>query len=346
MFQLVIAVAVVSECLPCHLNIEGSGWLLKSIRIALEGCYPSFWSTDLVIRAMRCCFMPQLVGRLEPHDLLVRGPFADGSKRRRLVNKTIRTLHNARLFSYQPATLHVCSENHSLENYQSFEQSHCDFGIGHELITSPSYFRLPHWHNYLDLSSIGIVGPDQWPRLGNSIQVTELSNPIKWNSSAPSKAVFVTSNMTRERFTLMTELSKLVPIQGYGKAFDSSIPDHLSSGFLKRDLLKDYKYCFCPENSLAPGYYTEKVPESYISGAIPITYCDPGYTMDFSSDSLINLERFFDGRTFDISSFEDFFHSTSSLERLLCTPLVSYDLFAHASLLKEFVSDICAKALS
>jgi len=186
-----------------------------------------------------------VVSRAETHDLLIRGPFSDGSTKRRLINQGLRWQKQL-LGHAQPVTLHVSSENPFAENYQGFDQSGCDFGLGHEIrIGDARYHRMPHWWNYVDFSAEGVPSPERWVRLG--------------------------------------------PVDGFGRAFDGDIADHTRSGFTKRELLKEYQFCFCPENAIAPGYYTEKVPESFACGSIPIAYVDAHASIDFNPRSFLNV---------------------------------------------------------
>lgn len=50
----------------------------------------------------------------------------------------------------------------------------------------------------------------------------------------------------------------------------------------KYNLMKSYKYCICPENSIGYGYETEKIPESWMSGCIPLGYFNNPFG-DFNS---------------------------------------------------------------
>jgi hypothetical protein len=88
-------------------------------------------------------------------------------------------------------------------------------------------------------------------------------------------------------------------VKGVGAHFDESIKNHHSSGFLKRDLLNQFTFNICPENGLYPGYYTEKIPEAFYSGCLPITWTDENVMADFNSAAFINLLPFFN------SDFED-----------------------------------------
>ena len=234
----------------------------------------------------------EVVERWQTHDLLIRGPFSDGSGKRRLVNKLL-YCKNHMLKVESPVTLHVSSENPFCVNYQSFEESRCDFGLGHELrVGDQSYFRMPHWWNYVDFRPEGIPTPDNWIRLGTPIKQEDLLRPIKWNSAGLRKAVFVTSYLTAERRFLMDRTKCALPVDGYGRAFDPSIHSHSRSSFTKRDLLSRYQYNLCPENSISPGYVTEKIPEAYVCGCVPIAYVDPSCEVDFNLCSIINLHDF------------------------------------------------------
>lgn len=234
----------------------------------------------------------EVVHRWQTHDLLIRGPFSNGSGKRRLVNRVL-SLKNQVLPFYSPVTLHVSSENPFHPNYQCFEESSCDFGLGHELrIGDRSYFRMPHWWNYVDLRSDGVPSPDNWVRLGKPIQQEDLLVPIKWNAHGLRRAVFVASYLNPERSFLCNRLNQWLAVDGYGKAFDSSIKSHARSLFTKRELLSRYQFSLCPENSICPGYITEKIPEAYVSGCVPITYVDPTVSVDFNPNAIINLHDF------------------------------------------------------
>ena len=327
--------------------IDRSACHVKQLRIALDGCYPSFWATDLVMRIIRSRYLPVQVSRLSSYDLIIQGPFVSGNRKRRLFGTFFDVLDSFRPSNYLPISLHVSSENESLPNYQSFEQSNCNYGIGHEILKCANYFRTPHWYNYIDFSDIGIGSLSYWPRLGKPINLTELTNPIHWNKSGLEKAAFVVSNMTSQRQYLLSSLAKILPVDGFGKAFDPAIKNHSQSGFVKRDLLKKYKYCLCPENSISPGYYTEKIPEAYISGSIPISYCEPSMVkLDFSPLAFINLFEFYRDSKVDYSGLYNAIYNLDSLDRITKNPLIDYDLQLKVDALKNFILEICLASLA
>lgn len=56
----------------------------------------------------------------------------------------------------------------------------------------------------------------------------------------------------------------------------------------KMDLISNYKFSLCYENSITPGYHTEKLLHGKIAGNIPIYYGDKTVSEDFNPDSFIN----------------------------------------------------------
>ena len=293
---------------------------MRTLRLAIEGCYPAFPQSDLVMRALGVLCRYELVPRWRPHDLLIRGPFSEGSGRRRLVNRGLRTQRSLLRWPVVPS-LHVSSENPFAANYQSFEESGCNFGLGHELrVGDATYFRLPHWLNYLDFTAQGIPSPSSWVRLGAPIQQEQLLRPLAWNREADQKAVFVASYLNAERHFLMRQASQAVPIDGFGRAFDRAIPDHTRSSFTKRELLAGYQYNFCPENAIAPGYVTEKIPESFACGCIPIAYVDPTVSVDFSLAAFVNLHDFLAAGV--AVGLEEALANAERRTQLLATPLL------------------------
>ena len=48
----------------------------------------------------------------------------------------------------------------------------------------------------------------------------------------------------------------------------------------------------CFENSIYPGYYTEKPIHSRAMGCLPLVYSDSYLSLDFNPDALVNLYNF------------------------------------------------------
>lgn len=314
---------------------------MRPLRLAIEGCYPGFQTTDLVMRVLGilCCY--EIVSRLQPHDLLIRGAFCDGSSKRRVINRVLTLNQKLTRQQQQPVKLHVSSENPFAENYQSFEESGCDFGLGHEIRAGDTcYLRMPHWWNYVDFSDQGVPTLAHWVRLGEPVKQEQLLQPLRWNRHGQPRAAFVASYLNAQRRYLMREVEKVLPVDGFGRAFDDNISDHASSGFTKRRLLEEYQYSFCPENSIAPGYYTEKIPESFSCGTIPIAYADPHVVIDFQPGAFLNVYNYLiEGIPFglgrDLASYE-------RLQELTATPLLAERILLDR--LISFLSSVIADA--
>ncbi|AGH31562.1 alpha-1,4 fucosyltransferase [Synechococcus phage S-SKS1] len=56
----------------------------------------------------------------------------------------------------------------------------------------------------------------------------------------------------------------------------------------KLDLISNYKFSLCYENSVTPGYHTEKLLHGKVAGNIPIYYGDKSIGEDFNPDCFIN----------------------------------------------------------
>lgn len=167
-----------------------------------------------------------------------------------------------------------------------------DFAISHDLnVSSGSHFRLPYWMEVVDWSHEGIVGNAN-PRYGELLKLERLQAPLGDQFlKREQKAILITSHMREPRFSCYENLKKILPVDGMGPYFDQSIKDHHSSKFFKKEILQNYAFNLCPENSLYPGYVTEKVPEAFATGCLPITYVDESMDVDFNPKAMINMAK-------------------------------------------------------
>ena len=119
--------------------------------------------------------------------------------------------------------------------------------------------------------------------------------------------------------------SKTIRIAGLGVPHDyrnSLVPlmiEHLgyriqwASDFRKSDILQQYAFNLCPENGLYPGYATEKIPEAFAAGCLPIAYVDESVCVDFNPKAFVNLQPMIDNQVVKVLSAKE------SLERLYTT---------------------------
>lgn len=180
---------------------------------------------------------------------------------------------------------------HTAENVRSNYIS-SDYSISFDFSTSKKNFRLPYWMEMIDWSDYGIFGNANI-RFGRLLTIKELTSPLgKSFIDRERRAVMFASHMNEPRITLFNSLKSIMPIDGMGPFFSKTIDNHNSSGFFKMDVLKNYRFNLCPENSIYPGYYTEKIPEAFAAGCLPITWSDQNIIADFNIKSFINMADF------------------------------------------------------
>lgn len=145
-------------------------------------------------------------------------------------------------------------------------------------------FRLPLWY-----SRLAWPGFEQSPRKPNVhnhgyeqlIPINQLLYPRKLDMQEKKEfCVMVAGNPEGLRVNLFNSISKYKPIHGYGNMFGNSLRKS------KFEVLPQYKFCLCPENSIYDGYVTEKLIDAYAGGCVPI------YSGDLSVDCEFNYKAF------------------------------------------------------
>ena len=84
------------------------------------------------------------------------------------------------------------------------------------------------------------------------------------------------------RVNLYNSISRYKPVHGYGNMFGRALRAS------KFDVLRDYKFCLCPENSVYDGYVTEKLLDAYAGGTIPIYSGTMSVDCDFHEGAYLN----------------------------------------------------------
>lgn len=178
---------------------------------------------------------------------------------------------------------------HTYENVRP-DKVKADFSITYDnLRFSPNNFRFPYWMEFIDWSNEGITGQSN-PRFGRLISKKELMSPLKDSTfHRESKVAIFSSHLKTQREELLRFVSSFLKVDGFGKIFDKTIRSHSDSDLIKDHILSNYMFNLCPENSMHPGYNTEKIPEAFASGCIPLTWTMPGKNIDFNSLAYLNL---------------------------------------------------------
>lgn len=147
-------------------------------------------------------------------------------------------------------------------------------------------FRLPLWY-----SRLAWVGFEQSPRKPNVhnhgyeqlIPIKQLLYPRKLDMQEKKEfCVMVAGNPEGLRVNLFNSISKYKPIHGYGNMFGNSLRKS------KFEVLPQYKFCLCPENSIYDGYVTEKLIDAYAGGCVPIYSGEMQLDQDFNEFAFLN----------------------------------------------------------
>jgi len=128
--------------------------------------------------------------------------------------------------------------------------------------------RLPLWY-----ARLAWDGFEEKPRRVGSnnhgyeplIDIKSLMRPRKLDMTGKDKfCALIAGNAEGLRVNMFNSVSKYKQVDGYGNMFGNSLRKS------KFDVLPEYKFCLCPENSIYDGYVTEKLIDAYAGGTVPI----------------------------------------------------------------------------
>jgi hypothetical protein len=148
--------------------------------------------------------------------------------------------------------------------------------------------RLPLWYLYIDWFNVKSYKNPDW-----LIPVEYLSNDNEFTKKDKKQfCSTVFSSPYDSRFNMINLLNTYNSVDCYGKIHNNKLPDGEK---YKMDVISNYKFNICFENSVYPGYFTEKLLHAKIAGCIPIYYSDKSYSNDFNTKCCINLIDFENG---------------------------------------------------
>lgn len=144
---------------------------------------------------------------------------------------------------------------------------------------------LPLWW----ITSTDILLPTVSPYLGEEITLEQMLSPRKADFSARKKfCIAFIGKAYPFRMHALSALSQIGRVDVYGAIARNT---RQTSAVNKFEISQDYRFVFAFENDLFPGYVTEKAPEAWATGAVPLYWgSDPQHF--FNDHALINLEKF------------------------------------------------------
>jgi hypothetical protein len=121
------------------------------------------------------------------------------------------------------------------------------------------------------------------------------------------------NNPEKNRLSAIELLSHLGKVDVFGSITGKAVEGKFSTA-------KNYRFVQCFENTLSPGYITEKLLDAYLCGAVPL------YWGDLGSEPHINRKAFINAK--DFSSLEEFARYVGNLsdeeyEKIHSEPLLN-----------------------
>ena len=144
-------------------------------------------------------------------------------------------------------------------------------------------FRLPLWYLYIDWFEVNSYDNPDW-----LIPESYLYNHNEFTQKKKDKfCSIVYGKQIESRINAIQNISSnYKQVDVFGKANPNYyLPDGEK---YKLDLISNYKFSLCYENSVTPGYHTEKLLHGKVAGNIPIYYGDKSIGEDFNPDCFIN----------------------------------------------------------
>ncbi len=112
----------------------------------------------------------------------------------------------------------------------------------------------------------------------------------------------------------------------------------------KLSFIADYKFVLSFENSMYPGYSSEKVLEPLIAGTVPVYWGNPEIGKDFNEQRIINVHRYSDFRAV-VDLLVKLDQDDTLYEQMVRQPVYPEDKFPH-HLEWEYLSEKCCTMVS
>lgn len=169
------------------------------------------------------------------------------------------------------------------ENIRPFSKK-CDYSISFDFDNyNGKNIRIPLWMMYIDWFNKKSYGNPEY-----LIPEMYLYGENEFSSKLKNKfCSTVFSALYEMRIKAIEKISKYKSVDVYGK-----YGLHLNYGEKnKLDVLSQYKFSLCFENSIYPGYFTEKLLHAKVAGTIPLYYSDLSMVEDFNPKCCVNVNE-------------------------------------------------------
>ena len=161
--------------------------------------------------------------------------------------------------------------------------SNCDICLSFDFDEDDKKIRLPLWVLQIDW-----FGKINYSNPKFTIDPKKIRNNDFYNKEKNKFCSIVYNGPSPYRSEIINKLSKYKLVDVYGNRY-GNIGDGEDK---KLDVISEYKFNICFENSIFPGYYTEKLLHAKVAGCVPIYWSDENISVDFNEKCLINLSNF------------------------------------------------------
>jgi hypothetical protein len=320
---------------------------MKKIKISLLWTIEEDFKNSIIFNLIKNCTKKEIeFSSVAESDLLIFGPYESYLKRKilNLAKKKFKLIEN--IFPnidfyllkrrFQPIKVFMTHE-------KDFTNIKYDFIISNHLgLNDENHLRFAFWKEMIDWSHLGIsrIPTNFIKRFDNFFNIKDLMSPFgNAFMKKEKKIAMICSDLSEPRKSMYNIFSKSFAVDGYGRYFDQTIINHNSSSFTKKEILKKYAFNLCPENTLYPGCYSEKVPEAFLSKSLPITWADKNINIDFNQKSFINL---LDHTADSYQEITTLLKETEFLKKFIEEPLLlkEPDLIIETNFIKKILENL------
>ena len=144
-------------------------------------------------------------------------------------------------------------------------------------------FRLPLWMLQLDWFDKKGYGNPRYVIPLKDIK----DNPLMHKPKNEFCAIVFNTD-SPHRYEIVAKLSEYKKVHCFGKPFGN----WFYGEDVKINLISNYKFNICFENTISPGYYTDRMPHAKAAGCLPLYWADNNCERDYNKDSFLNLYNF------------------------------------------------------
>jgi GR25 family glycosyltransferase involved in LPS biosynthesis len=175
-----------------------------------------------------------------------------------------------------------------------YKEERISLFLTHNLLENDRQMRLPLWPLFLDWFGTGT-------KLSRNPNCLPVVGAFKSEAVKDRKdfCAFVVSNPTNiDRNMAFNALNKWRPVHSAGAFWNNiggPIPCTYGGGGggdqAKVAYLRDHEYCICYENSVVPGYVTEKLLHAKLAGCIPLYRGAMEAAQDFDPEGFVQIQE-------------------------------------------------------